>query len=64
MYHVQNECEKISIYCRLNNLTSIDPEHIDLVSFGILDTNSFAFFDLLLVDKHKALRILEDAQEQ
>jgi hypothetical protein len=45
-------------------LTSIDPEHIDLVSFGVLDTNSFAFFDLLLVDKHKALRILGDAQEQ
>lgn len=64
LYHIQHECEKISIYCRLNNLTSIDPEHIDLVSFGVLDTNSFAFFDLLLVDKHKALRILGDAQEQ
>lgn len=64
LYHIQSECDKLAIYARLHNLTSLDPKHIDLLAFGVLDTNSFAFFDLLLVDKVKALRIIEDSQEQ
>lgn len=64
MYHIQSECDKLLVYTRLHNLTTLDTKHIDLLSFGILDTNSFAFFDLLLVDKLKALRIIEDSQEQ
>jgi len=61
---VQSECDKLAIYARLHNLSSLDIKHIDLLAFGVLDINSFAFFDLLLVDKLKALRILEDSQEQ
>jgi len=64
LYHVQSECDKLNVYARLHNLTTLDTKHIDLLAFGILDTNSFAFFDLLLVDKLKALRIIEDSQEQ
>ncbi|MEI6426303.1 MAG: hypothetical protein WCO66_03015 [Candidatus Absconditabacteria bacterium] len=64
LYHIQLECDKLLVYARLYNLTQLESKHIDLLSFGVLDTNSFAFFDLLLVDKLKALRIVEDSQEQ
>lgn len=62
--HIQLETEKLAVYAKLHNLSQITSEQIDLVSFGVLDTNSFAFFDDLLVDKYKALRVLQDAQEQ
>lgn len=64
LYHVQLECEKLLIYANLHHITQIDSQHIDLLCFGVLDTNSFAFFDLLLTDKDKALHVLQSAQEQ
>lgn len=64
LYHIQLECDKLSIYSTIHHITQIETKHIDLLCFGILDTNSFAFFDFLLVDKSKALQIVQSAQEQ
>jgi len=64
LYHIQLECDKLLTYANIHHITQIEPKHIDLLCFGILDTNSFAFFDLLLTDKDKALHVLQDAQEQ
>lgn len=64
LYHILHECEKLNIWCEVHGVKTIDTSLIDLVSFGLVESNNFAFFDVLLSDRKTALILLQKAQEE
>lgn len=64
LYHVEHECEKLLFYCQSQSVSALTTKIIDYISFGVVESNSFAFFDLLFVDRQKCLQMVQDAQNE
>lgn len=63
LYRIIYECEKLIIRCQIKNLPTIDHEIIDHVCFGMVESNTFAFFDNLFTDKSQTLLLLDKIRD-
>ena len=63
LYRIIHECEKLVTRCQIKNLPTIDHEIIDHVCFGMVESNTFAFFDNLFTDKAKTLSLLDQIRD-
>ncbi len=63
LYRLVYECEKLITRCQIKNIPTIDHEIIDHVCFGMVESNTFAFFDNLFTDKAKTLSLLDKIRD-
>ncbi|NOZ44473.1 MAG: hypothetical protein GXP45_05045 [bacterium] len=59
LYRLSSEIEKLHMYMKDTNTTIVDKKLIDMINYGQIEVNSFLFFDYLLPQKEKAIRILD-----
>lgn len=59
LYRIVYEIEKLKIRCQTKNIDTIDNQLIDQICFGMVESNTFAFFDNLFQDKDKTLSLLD-----
>lgn len=59
LYRLVWEIEKLQLRSGVHKQDTIDQSIIDLVNYGQVEVNSFLFFDYLLPEKEKAIRILD-----
>lgn len=64
LYHILHECEKLVLFCQLHGEKTVTFSTIDRINFGFVESNSFAFFDLLFTDKKKCLEVIQAAQDE
>ena len=64
LYHILHECEKLVLFCQLHGEKTVTFSTIDRINFGFVESNSFAFFDLLFTDKKKCLDVIQAAQDE
>ena len=57
------ECEKLVIWCKIKNISTIDHEIIDYICFGMVESNAFAFFDNLFTDRSKTLLLIDKIRD-
>lgn len=63
LYRIVYECEKLVIRCQIKNIQTIDHEIIDYICFGMVESDSFAFFDNLFTDRSKTLLLLDKIRD-
>jgi len=63
LYRIVYECEKLITRCQIKNIPIIDHEIIDHICFGMVESNTFAFFDNLFTDKSKTLLLLDQIRD-
>lgn len=63
LYRITHECEKLIIRCQIKNIFTIDHEIIDHVCFGMVESNTFAFFENLFTDETKTLSLLDKIRD-
>ena len=63
LYRIVYECEKLITRCQVKNITTIDHEIIDHICFGMVESNTFAFFDNLFTDQSKTLSLLDNIRD-
>ena len=64
LFHIQNELDKLVLFAQTTQKPQITEKEIELLTFGMTEANNFAFFDLLFVDKQKALELVSRSQEE
>lgn len=64
MFHIQNELDKLINWAETNQNFEILEKDVELITFGLSDINNFEFFDVLFVDKNKALKLIAGLQEE
>lgn len=64
LYNIISECEKLKTRCTIRGTDNINTETIDLVVFGMTETNSFAFFDSFFDHQDKNLKIINKIEEE
>ncbi|MFZ2151186.1 MAG: hypothetical protein WAZ12_02360 [Candidatus Absconditicoccaceae bacterium] len=63
LYRIVYECEKLITRCQIKNIPTIDHEIIDHICFGMVESNTFAFFDNLFTDQSKTLSLLDKIRD-
>jgi len=64
LFHIQNELEKLIFLSQTTGSLNISEKDIDAVTFWITEANNFEFFDILFVDKKKAIKLITRLQEE
>ena len=64
LYNIISECNKLKTRSALRRTDKIATETIDLVVFGLTETNSFAFFDSFFDHQDKNLKIIDKIEEE
>lgn len=59
LYRITYEIQKLILRCQIKNIDTIDHQTIDKVCFGMVESNTFEFFDKLFDDKEKILSLLD-----
>lgn len=59
LYRLVSEIEKLQLWAQVHSLKEIDEKTVDKVNYGQVEVNSFLFFDHLVPEKKKAIRILD-----
>lgn len=63
-FRLASEIEKLRFWKERNPEMVFTPALIEEISFGMVEADSFKFFDHLFTDSHKACQILQDMQEE
>jgi DNA polymerase III delta subunit len=64
MYRLHSEVDKLLTRVQVHNKTHITKADIDIVTFGQVEANTFALFDYLFVDVHKALHLIDTMRDE
>jgi DNA polymerase III delta subunit len=64
LFHIQNELDKLVLFAEKENISEVLEKHINLITFGMTEANSFTFFDILLSDKKKAMDLIVSIKEE
>lgn len=63
LYRLRFECEKLKIRCEVQKKSKIDQDMIDNVVFGQVEANAFKLLDYMHTDPRKAMKIIDEVQE-
>lgn len=64
LFHIHNELDKLVLWSEVSSSSEISEKDIDLITFGITEANNFALFDMLFLNKQKALQLVARLQEE
>lgn len=64
LYRIYHECDKLMSRVSLKNRKNITREDVDMVVFGMVDTNVFGIFDVLFSNPREAIRQIELLREE
>lgn len=64
LYQIDSEIDKLREYCITNNIGEVSDDIVNLVTFGITEHDVFKFFDLAFHDTQKAIKHLENIQDE
>lgn len=63
LYRIVYECQKLVTRCQIQNIKTIDHNIIDEICFGMVQSNTFEFFDNIFTDQSKTLAIIDKARD-